>query len=235
MLDTAIPGTVFPAPLSWLDQPDHRQQRPPVEALAEQVLGRSVDGFDAGFPLAAATDGRPALVAVGMNGEPLPARHGFPARLVVPGLYGYVSATKWLTEIALTGWDDFDAYWIPRGWAKEAPIKTQSRIDTPRNGATLPAGPLAVAGVAWAQPRGIERVDVQIDDGDWRAADLGEALHRDTWRQWTLRWDASPGRHTLRVRATDGDGRAQTTVASPPQPAGATGLHAIRVTVDPPA
>ena len=167
-----------------------------------------------------------------MNGEPLPVDHGFPARLVVPGLYGYVSATKWLSEIELTTWDDFDGYWIPRGWAKEGPIKTQSRIDVPRSGASLTAGPNAIAGVAWAPSRGIEQVEVQVDDGDWQEARLGDETTDDTWRQWVVEWDAPVGDHEIRVRATDGTGETQTEESAPPAPDGATGWHDIAVTVD---
>ena len=203
----------------------------PTEA-AEQVVGRSVDGFTAGFPIELAYDGRPALVAVGMNGEPLPVIHGFPARLVVSGVYGYVSATKWLSEIQLTRWDAVDGYWIPRGWSKLGPIKTQSRIDVPRAGSTVPAGPVAVAGVAWAQTRGISRVEVSIDDGEWLEAELGDALlSDDTWRQWVLSWDATPGSHQIRVRATDGTGETQVAERTPVAPDGATGYHTIGVEV----
>lgn len=202
-----------------------------VASDASQVVGRSVDGFTVGFPTAAARDGREALVAVAMNGEPLPAEHGYPARLVVAGLYGYVSATKWLSEIELTTLEAFDAYWIPRGWAKQAPIKTQSRIDVP-HAAAVPAGETVVAGVAWAPTRGIAKVEVQVDEGAWNEAQLAEALHDDTWRQWRWRWDATHGRHRLRVRATDGQGETQTEERQPPRPDGATGYHTIEVSVD---
>ena len=168
-----------------------------------------------------------------MNGEPLPVVHGFPARLVIPGLYGYVSATKWLSEIRLTTWDGFDGYWIPRGWSKEGPIKTQSRIDVPRGGASLTAGRNAIAGVAWAPARGIERVEVQVDDGDWQEARLGDETTDLSWRQWVVEWDAPVGEHEIRVRATDGDGETQTSDYAPPAPDGATGWHDISVTVDP--
>ena len=197
---------------------------------AEQIVGRSLDGFTVGFPTSAALDGRTALVAVGMNGEPLPREHGFPARLIVEGLYGYVSATKWLSSIELRGWD-YDAYWIPLGWSKEGPIKTQSRIDVPRSGAGLQAGPIAVAGVAWAPGRGIRAVEVQVDDGDWHQAELGPAISEGTWRQWQWTWEADPGSHTLRVRATDGTGELQTSEVAPPEPDGATGWHTRKVTV----
>ena len=199
---------------------------------ATQIIGRSVDGFTAGFPTAAALDGREAMVAVAMNGEPLPAKHGFPARLVVPGLYGYVSATKWLSAIELTRFDEVDGYWIPRGWAKLGPIKTQSRIDVPAGSSTIPAGQRAIAGVAWAPTRGIERVEVRVDDGPWQQATLAASLDADSWRQWFLRWNATPGRHILAVRATDGLGETQTDKRSRVDPDGATGHHTIRVKVE---
>jgi DMSO/TMAO reductase YedYZ molybdopterin-dependent catalytic subunit len=202
-----------------------------VQSGATQIVGKSVDGFTAGFPTEAAYDGRVALVAVGMNGEPLPVRHGFPARLVVAGLYGYVSATKWLREIRLTRWEDFDGYWVPRGWSKEGPIKTQSRIDVPRASARLTPGTTPIAGVAWAPTRGISKVEVQVDDGDWQPAKLGDTVSDNTWVQWMMPWDAVPGSHTLRVRATDGTGETQTSDVAPPDPNGATGWHTRRVTV----
>lgn len=205
-----------------------------VAGDAEQLVGRSVpsDGFTVGFPVEAAFDGREALVAVGMNGEALPFEHGFPARLVVSGLYGYVSATKWLSEIELTGWDEFDAYWVPRGWSKEAPIKTQSRIDTPRDRASIPAQPRDVAGVAWAPDRGISRVEVQLgEDAEWVEAELSDPLSEDAWVQWRVGWDPEPGGYRLQVRATDGDGNTQTDEIRPPAPDGATGYHSVSVTV----
>jgi DMSO/TMAO reductase YedYZ molybdopterin-dependent catalytic subunit len=202
-----------------------------VQPGATQIVGRSVDGFTVGFPTEKALDGRTAMVAVGMNGEPLPIDHGFPTRLIVGGLYGYVSATKWLKQIELTRLEDFDAYWVPRGWAKQAPIKTQSRIDVPRAGATLAAANVAVAGVAWAPTRGIRRVEVQIDDGPWQRARLGDVASDNTWVQWLYQWDATPGSHRLRVRATDGTGAAQAATDHAPAPDGATGYHARRVTI----
>jgi hypothetical protein len=158
-------------------------------------------------------------------------KHGFPARLIIPGLYGYVSATKWLTEIELTTWDAFDGYWIPRGWSKEGPIKTQSRIDVPRPGATLAAGRTPIAGVAWAQTRSIQQVEVRIDDGPWQPARLPGELSTNTWVQWLYTWDATPGPHRVAVRATDGDGDTQTADVAPPAPSGATGHHTIKVEV----
>ena len=202
-----------------------------VSADADQVVGRSVDDYTCGFPLGA-LDGRDALVAIGMNGELLPLEHGYPARLVVPGLYGYVSATKWLTEIELTRFDAFDQYWVRRGWEPEAPIKTSSRIDTPRGLAKVPAGTVAVAGVAWAQTRGIEAVEVRVDDGPWRPASLATELNDVTWRQWSYAWDATPGRHEITVRATDATGDVQTDERREPFPDGATGQHTIVVIVE---
>ncbi|REK23115.1 MAG: hypothetical protein DWQ40_02580 [Actinobacteria bacterium] len=217
----------------WLGVPlSEILNRARVSDDAEQLVGRDVDGFTVGFPVEAAFDGRDALVAVGMNGEPLPFEHGFPARLVVAGLYGYVSATKWLSEIELTGWDEFDAYWVPRGWSKEAPIKTQSRIDTPNNGSVIEAGGRSIAGVAWAPHRGISGVEVQVDqDGQWVEAEMSEPLSKNSWVQWRIPWDPDPGQHMIRVRATDGEGNTQTEETSPPAPNGATGYHTIRVTV----
>ena len=202
-----------------------------VRPGATQLVSRSVDGFTIGTPTAVVTDGRDAMLAVAMNGEPLPLEHGFPVRIVVPGLYGYVSATKWLVDLELTTLEAFDAYWIVRGWAKEAPVKTQSRIDTPKAGATIDAGPVPVAGVAWAQHRGIDRVEVRVDGGDWVEARLGLRGSIDTWRQWVYAWDATPGRHVLSVRATDGDDATQTADRAAPFPSGATGYHEISVEV----
>lgn len=206
-----------------------------VDPDADQVVGRSVDGYTCGFPVEVIGDGRTALVAVGMNGEPLPVAHGFPARLVVAGLYGYVSATKWLREIELTRFDRFDQYWVPRGWDAQAPIKTMSRIDTPRSLAKIPAGTVAVAGVAWAQTRGVEGVEVRVDDGPWRPCELAGLPVRDgtatneTWRQWMLPVELAPGRHTITCRATDGTGAIQTEERSEPRPNGASGWHSVVV------
>ncbi len=202
-----------------------------VDPAASQIVGRSVDGFTVGFPTEVGLDGRIAMVAVGMNGEPLPFEHGFPARLVVEGLYGYVSATKWLSEIELTTLEDFDAYWVPRGWAKEAPIKTQSRIDVP-GGRRVAAGRQPVAGVAWAPGRGIAAVEVRVDGGDWNAAEVSDPLGDAAWVQWLWEWDAAAGDHVLEVRATDGDGVTQTAETAAPRPDGATGHHTVRVKVE---
>lgn len=207
-------------------------ERAGIDPRADQLVARSVDGFTVGFPVDALRDDRAALVAVGMNGEPLPIRSGFPARLVVAGLYGYVSATKWLEELELTTFDDFDPYWIKRGWAVEAPIKTQARIDTPTGLQRVSGSPIAVAGVAWAPTRGIEKVEVRVDDGRWNACELGTSVGTNTWRQWVHRWeDATPGRHQLTVRATDGTGETQTEERVAPFPDGATGWHSIAVIV----
>ena len=207
-------------------------ERAGVQNGATQLIGRSVDGFTAGFPTITALDLGEAMVAVGMNGEPLPAEHGFPARLVVPGLYGYVSATKWLSAIELTRWDDVQGYWIPRGWAKEGPIKTQARIDVPGPSRRVRAGRSVIAGVAWAPTRGIQRVEVRVDDGPWRAADLAQRLDVDCWRQWSLPWEATPGAHVIAARATDGLGEVQTDERTPVAPDGASGYPVIRLVVD---
>ena len=199
---------------------------------ADQVVQRSADGWTCGAPTTVLRDGRDALLAIGMNGEPLPVAHGFPVRMIVPGLYGYVSACKWITEIELTRFADFDAYWVPRGWSAQAPVKTQSRIDTPRDGASRPAGPITVAGVAWAQHRGIAKVEVQVDDGPWETASLAPAASADTWRQWSHAWAASSGRHVVRVRATDSDGVTQTADTAAPAPDGATGWHEVTVDIE---
>ena len=202
-----------------------------VQPGATQIVGRSVDDFTAGFPTAVGLDGRTALVAVGMNGEPLPVDHGFPARLIVAGLYGYVSATKWLAEIELTTLDGFDGYWIPRGWSKDGPIKTASRIDVPRADMFLRPGRHPIAGVAWAPVQGVAAVEVQVDDGPWMAARLGDTTSGNTWAQWVVDWDATPGAHILRVRAIGRDGVTQTEQVAPPIPNGASGWHSRRVRV----
>ena len=207
-----------------------------VDPAATQVVGRSIDGYTCGFPIEAATDGRNALVAFGMNGEPLPLEHGFPVRLIVPGLYGYISATKWLTEIELTTFEDFEQYWVPRGYADRAPIKLMSRIDSVDGLGTLTRnvdGTAAIGGVAWAQTRGISAVEVQLDDGPWQPCELGAALNDDTWRQWAFRWTpTATGRSSIRCRATDGDGVIQTDERTEPLPNGASGHHQIVVFVE---
>jgi DMSO/TMAO reductase YedYZ molybdopterin-dependent catalytic subunit len=207
-------------------------ERAGVQPDAEQLIGRSFDGWTAGFPIGHLHGaGSGSLVALLMNDEPLPPKHGFPLRLIVPGLFGYVSATKWLSEIELSGWDDFDAYWVPRGWAKEAPLLTQSRIDVPRQGARLPAGPATIAGVAWAPTRGITRVEVQVNDEPWQEARLSQPLSDETWIQWAIERELPLGTATIRVRATDGGGEVQLPGPTPPFPDGARGWHAVQVTV----
>ena len=202
-----------------------------VQPGATQVMGESVDAFTAGFPTELLNDGRSALVAYAMNGELLPIRHGFPARLVVSGLYGYVSATKWLQEIRLTTWEAEDGYWMPRGWSKEGPVKMTARIDLPRRRDRIVAGPTIVAGIALSPSVGISAVEVQVDDGPWERANLGEVASAHTWVQWWWNWDATPGEHALRVRAIDTHGLVQTEVRANPAPNGASGLHERRVAV----
>jgi hypothetical protein len=194
------------------------------------VLSRSVDGFTASTPLEVLSDpGTDAILAIGMNGEPLPPEHGFPVRMIVPGLYGFVSATKWVTELKVTTFAADSAYWSTRGWSQRGPIKTASRIDAPRDGAKVAAGDVMVGGVAWAQHRGVSRVEVMVDNGSWLPATLGTGISRDTWYQWSAKVQLAPGRHQISVRATDGTGAVQTSEVAPPAPDGATGYHSIRV------
>lgn len=198
---------------------------------ADAVLSTSEDGWTCGTPLTALTDGRDALLAFAMNGAPLPVEHGFPVRMVVPGLYGFVSATKWVVDLEVTRFDRIQAFWTTRGWSERAPIKTASRIDVPRSGGEVTAGRVVVAGVAWAQHRGIAKVEVRVDDGPWQEARLAGQPTKDAWRQWTWTWEATPGEHRLQARATDGTGRTQTATPSPPAPDGATGYPTVLVTV----
>jgi DMSO/TMAO reductase YedYZ molybdopterin-dependent catalytic subunit len=204
-----------------------------VNSGATQIVGRSVDDFWVGFPTAwAMAPEREPMIAVGMNREPLPAEHGFPARLIVPGLFGYTSATKWLSQIELATREAVDGYWIPLGYAKDGPILTQSRIDVPKNGEVMAAGNVDIAGVAWAPDRGIGSVEVRVDDNSWRAARLSRARSPATWVQWMLAWQLGPGRHTIEVRATDGTGDIQTDRHTDPgAPDGARGHHRIGVVV----
>jgi DMSO/TMAO reductase YedYZ molybdopterin-dependent catalytic subunit len=200
---------------------------------ADAVKSTSADDFTAGTPLSALLDAdRGAMVAVAMNGEPLPLAHGFPARMVTPGLYGYVSATKWLVDLEVTRFADFEAYWTSRGYAAQAPIKTSSRIDVPRSFAKVRAGRTPVAGVAWSQDRGITAVEVRVDGGPWAQAELAAEDNVDTWRQWVWQWDAEPGNHTLEVRATDATGYTQTAERASIAPDGATGWHSVNVSVN---
>ena len=199
-----------------------------VQSGATQLVGRSVDGWTAGMPTAWVMDpAREPMIAVRMNDEPLPPNHGFPARLIVPGLYGYVSATKWLAELELTTLEAFDGYWVPLGWSKEAPILTQSRIDTPRPG-SVAVGQVPIAGIAWAPDRGISKVEVAID-GEWHEARLSSPISDATWVQWVFDWDATAGRHQLQVRATDGAGETQPEQRTPPAPDGARGWMSVDV------
>jgi DMSO/TMAO reductase YedYZ molybdopterin-dependent catalytic subunit len=202
-----------------------------IRSGADMLLSTSSDGFTAGTPVDLVMDGREVLLAVAMNGSPLPVEHGFPVRQVVPGLYGYVSATKWIVDIKVTTFADDQAYWSTRGWSERGPIKTESRIDVPRDGASVDAGRVTIAGVAWAQHRGIERVEVRVDDGAWQPARLASVPGPDTWRQWALPWSAQPGTHRIQVRATDKTGSTQTSLTAPPEPNGASGWHTVSVTV----
>ncbi|NQX11029.1 molybdopterin-dependent oxidoreductase [Microbacteriaceae bacterium VKM Ac-2855] len=217
----------------WLGYPIRELlARAKPTADADMVLSRSIDGFTASSPLEVLQDEeRAAMVAVGMNGEPLPVEHGFPARLVVPGLYGYVSATKWVTELKVTTFAADLAYWSTRGWTEKGPIKTESRIDVPRNGQSVSAGTVSVAGVAWAPHTGIAKVEVQVDGGAWNEATLPDLVTTDSWRQWVYQWEATAGDHILQVRATDTSGYTQTSDEAPPAPDGATGWDQRRVSV----
>ncbi len=202
-----------------------------IKAGADQLYCTSFDGFTSGTPVQTAMDGRDALLAVGMNGKPLPTAHGFPVRTVVPGLYGYVSACKWITDIEVTTYASNHAYWADRGWSQQAPIKTESRIDVPSGQGPVKAGQSAIAGVAWAQHKGIDAVEVRVDAGPWRPAKLAAVPGIDTWRQWSIDWNATPGTHRIESRATDATGYTQTALTAPPEPNGATGFPSMTVTV----
>ena len=203
-----------------------------IKAGADQLMCTSVDGFTSGTPVQTVLDGRDALLAVAMNGQALPVEHGFPVRMVVPGLYGYVSATKWVTDINVTTFAGNSAYWAQRGWSQQAPIKTESRIDVPTGNGPVRAGPVTVAGVAWAQHKGIDAVEVRVDSGPWRQARLAAVPGIDTWRQWAWEWNATSGAHVLEARATDVTGYTQTGLQEPPEPNGATGYPTVQVTVN---
>jgi len=203
-----------------------------VHEDADMVLSMSIDGFTAGTPVEVLTDGRDSLLAIGMNGEPLPTEHGYPARLVVPGLYGYVSATKWVVDLEMTRFDRAEAYWTRLGWSPRGPIKTQSRVDVPRTGRDVARGPVTFGGVAWAQNRGVRAVEVRIDEGDWQPAELGASYSNETWRLWSFAWQATePGLHTVTVRATDNTGAVQTSEPADVLPDGATGWHTVSFAV----
>jgi DMSO/TMAO reductase YedYZ molybdopterin-dependent catalytic subunit len=215
---------------SWLGVPVRdllARARP--RAGADMVLSTGADGFTASTPLTTLTDGRNAVLAVGMNGGVLPALHGFPVRMVVPGLYGYVSATKWLQRLEVTRFSAATAYWTSRGYSARGPVKVSSRIDVPHDG--VRPGVVTVAGVAWAQHTGIERVQLQVDGGPWRDCELAAEASVDVWRQWRFRWTATTGAHVLRVRATDRTGLVQTARTADVAPDGATGLHSVQVRV----
>ncbi|MFF1253313.1 molybdopterin-dependent oxidoreductase [Pseudarthrobacter sp. NPDC058329] len=199
---------------------------------ADMVLSTSIDGFSASTPLEVLQDDRDAILAIGMNDEPLPIEHGYPVRMVVPGLYGFVSATKWVVDLEVTRFADSKAYWTERGWSERGPIKTMARVDVPKSFAKVPAGKVAVGGTAWAQTRGITKVEVQIDNADWAEADLSTEASLVTWRQWSYEWDAAPGQHYIKVRATDGSGEVQTDQRADPVPDGASGWQSIMVTVE---
>ncbi|HEV2256104.1 MAG TPA: molybdopterin-dependent oxidoreductase [Streptosporangiaceae bacterium] len=202
-----------------------------IKAGADQLMCTSVDGFTSGTPVQTVMDGRDALLAVAMNGQPLPIAHGFPVRMVVPGLYGYVSATKWVTDINVTTFAGNYAYWAQRGWSQQAPIKTESRIDVPNGESQIRPGRTAVAGVAWAQHKGVEAVEVRVDQGPWNPARLAAVPDLDTWRQWVWEWDATSGNHVIEVRATDKTGYTQTAAQAQPEPNGASGYPSLAVTV----
>ncbi|MBT2501335.1 molybdopterin-dependent oxidoreductase [Curtobacterium sp. ISL-83] len=216
----------------WLGYPIRALlERAGPHAGADMVLSRSIDGFTAGTPLDVLQDkGTAAILAVGMNGEPLPAQHGFPVRMVVPGLYGYVSATKWVTELEVTRFADAQGYWTPRGWSERGPVKLESRVDTPRDGSTVEAGKqVAIAGVAWQPHVGVRGVQVRIGNGSWQDATLADSVSADTWRQWVFRWTPDAGSHRIQVRAISADGEVQTSVERPPAPNGASGWHTVTV------
>ncbi|SDH26081.1 DMSO/TMAO reductase YedYZ, molybdopterin-dependent catalytic subunit [Leifsonia sp. 98AMF] len=217
---------------TWLGYPiRHLLARAKPSADADMVLSTSQDGWTASTPIETLTDERNAILAVGMNGQPLPLEHGYPVRMVVPGLYGYVSATKWVVSMEVTRFDQHTSYWTDRGWSERGPVKLSSRIDVPAAGRQVKAGTVAVAGVAWSQHVGVSAVQVKVDDGPWQQATLADAISADTWRQWRFAWEATPGAHTLRVRATDAKGKVQTAAVQDVVPDGATGLHSVRVTV----
>jgi DMSO/TMAO reductase YedYZ molybdopterin-dependent catalytic subunit len=207
-------------------------RRAGVQSGTDMILSTSTDGMTIGSPVEAVLDGRQAMLAIAMNGEALPTEHGFPCRMLVPGLYGYVSATKWLTDLKLTTFASDDAYWTLSGYSPQAPVKTASRIDVPSSGAKVPAGTVVLAGTAWATHRGIAAVEVQIDNGPWLETMLATSDTPDTWRQWSYRWANAPkGSHMVKVRATDGTGTIQTSAVQDVLPNGATGYHNIIVTV----
>ena len=207
-------------------------RRAGVQTGADMILSTSTDGMTIGSPIEATLDGRAAMLAIAMNGQALPIEHGFPCRMLIPGLYGYVSATKWVTDLNLTTFASSAAYWTQNGWSPQGPVKTASRIDVPQDTATVPPGTVTLAGTAWATHRGIAAVEIQIDNGPWRQTTLATADTPDTWRQWSYPWTNAPrGQHTVRVRATDGTGTLQTPTFANPVPNGASGYHEIYLQV----
>jgi len=217
----------------WLGMPirDALKRARPKEG-ADMVLSTSVDGFSASTPLEVLQDDRDAMLAIGMNGEALPLEHGFPVRMVVPGLYGFVSATKWVVDLEVTRFADNKAYWTQRGWSERGPIKTMARVEVPKSFAKVAAGKVAIGGTAWAQTRGITKVEVQIDNGPWTEAVLSAEASVVTWRQWSFDWEATPGPHYIKARATDGTGEVQTDKRADPVPDGASGWQSVMVTVE---
>jgi DMSO/TMAO reductase YedYZ molybdopterin-dependent catalytic subunit len=226
-------GGEFVGGARWLGVPlQDLLDRAGVGSEADQILSTDFDGMTISTPLALATDGRDAMICVGMNGEQLPREHGFPVRMVIPGLYGFISATKWLTRLTLTTYEQQEAYWTERDWATDAPIKISARIDTPRALAELEAGENVIGGIAWCQRSGgVGKVEVQVDGGGWQPATLGPDGGNDYWRQWYYRWDAQPGQHSIAARVTSGDGQVQTAARATPFPEGASGIHQYTVTV----
>jgi DMSO/TMAO reductase YedYZ molybdopterin-dependent catalytic subunit len=203
-----------------------------VSPDADAVLQTSQDGWTCGTPLVALTDNRAAMLAVAMNGKPLEIDHGFPVRTIVPGLYGYVSATKWVVDLKVTRFADFDAYWTKRGWSEQGPVKLSSRIDVPGSGDQVGGGDVTFAGMAWSQHTGIEAVHVAIDGGAWLPAEISAPPTNDTWVQWVARVPVEPGDHVVRVRATDKRGLVQTGVERDVVPDGSTGWHSVDFTVE---
>jgi DMSO/TMAO reductase YedYZ molybdopterin-dependent catalytic subunit len=202
------------------------------DPASTQLLSTSVDGWTCGTSVSSLTDGRNAMLAIAMNGEPLPAEHGYPVRMVVPGEYGYVSATKWVVDMEFTTWEAVEAYWVPRGWSQQAPMKTMTRIEVPRHRATVAAGQIEIGGTAYAVHRGISAVEVRVDGGEWMRAELGGVPSPDTWRKWVVEWDVEPGEHTIEARATDGQGEVQTDEVADVAPDGASGYDMVPFTAE---
>ena len=203
-----------------------------VDPASTQLLSSSIDGWTCGTPVSSLVDGRNAMLAIAMNGEPLPPEHGYPVRMVVPGEYGYVSATKWVVDMEFTTWEAVNAYWVPRGWSQQAPMKTMTRIEVPDDDANVSAGPIAIAGTAYAVHRGISAVEVRVDGGDWVRAELGGVPSNDTWRKWAVELEVTAGEHTIEARATDGFGEVQTAEVADVAPNGASGYATVSVSTE---